>query len=115
MLKYWALSLVFLTTACAQFDKQIVEAKKLIKDRNYSEAITLLESYEGSSGPKLLAEAYLKSGVEILKSKEMEKAERYRKAKSRFAEALKFDPNNETARDYYQMISKMNITEGIDT
>jgi|GEM_PF-2889415 len=99
--------LIFILGSCALFDKRLVDAKNYIEAHKYEEAIELLESYQGSdAAQKLLAEAYLGSGIATLKNLSLPQYNRYQICKEKFAKAVDTDPHSVRARDYYQMIIK---------
>lgn len=105
---FLSIILLFSCSACALFDKRLIDAKSFIEAHKYEEAIELLESYQGSDAArKLLSEAYLGSGVTTLKNLSLPRVDRYQICKSKFAKALDADPRSVRARDYYQMIVKL--------
>ncbi len=94
-------------SSCALFDQRLVEAKNRLEAQQYEEAIELLESYHPSEAAhKLLAEAYLGSGLRTLHNLSLAKADRYHLAKDKFTKAIKADPRSTKIQDYYQMILK---------
>ena len=99
-------------SSCSEVLEDIGSARKLLDKGDNQAAIELLSKYKSGTSKRLLAEAHLAYGIEILKYIDSSKQERYIAAKQQFEEALKLNPKNEKAKDFYQMIIRLQNTEG---
>lgn len=99
--------LLIILSACSLISEDLSQAKKLVSEKKYKEAIQLLDTYKSGSSKKYNALVNIEYGVSKLKNLEAPKSERYPDAKAHFERALSLDPKNSTARTYYVMMVKL--------
>lgn len=87
--------------------EDLSQAKNYVEQRNYSEAISLLNTYKSKNSQKYNAEVHLIVAESILKDLDKPKLERYEEAKTYYEEAVRLDPKNKKARSFYLMILKL--------
>jgi len=105
--KVLTIALIFLLSSCAIVTEDLSQAKQYVEQKNYSEAIALLNTYKSSGSKKYNAEVHLESAENILKDLDKPKTERYEEAKVYYEEAVRLDPKNSKARSFYLMILKL--------
>jgi len=105
--KVLTLALVFILSSCAIVSEDLSQAKQYVDQKNYSEAIALLNTYKSSNSKKYNAEVHLEVAENILKDLDRPKTERYEEAKTYYEEAVRLDPKNSKARSFYLMILKL--------
>ena len=94
-------------SSCAVISEDLSQAQQYMEQKNYSEAIALLNTYESKASRKYNAEVHLAVAEDILKDLERPKQERYEEAKTYYEEAVRLDPKNSKARTFYLMILKL--------
>lgn len=87
--------------------EDLSQAKNYVEQKNYSEAISLLNTYKSTSSKNYNAEVHLMVAEDILKDLDKPKIERYEEAKVYYEEAVKLDPKNTKARTFYLMLLKL--------
>jgi hypothetical protein len=95
-----------LLSSCSLFGDDLTQAKKLVSEKNYVEAIKILDGYKSISAKKYNSEVNVIYAIEILKNLNKPKSERYIPAKEVLEKALSLDPQNSKARTFYVMIVK---------
>lgn len=102
------LILVFISlSACSLISEDLTQAKKLVSEKKYKEAIQLLDTYKSGTSKKYNAVVNIEYGISKLKNLEAPKSERYPEAKANFERALSLDPKNTEARTFYIMMVKL--------
>ena len=95
-----------LLSSCSLFGDDLTQAKKLVSEKKYKEAIKLLDSYKSSSAKKYNSQVNVLYAISILKNLDNPKSERYTPAKEILERALSLDPQNSKARTFYVMMVK---------
>jgi len=95
-----------LLSSCSLFGDDLTQAKKLVSEKKYAEAIKILDGFKSISAKKYNSEVNVLYAVEILKNLNKPKSERYIPAKEILERALSLDPQNSKARTFYVMMVK---------
>jgi len=95
-----------LLSSCSLFGEDLTQAKKLVSEKKFSEAIKILDGFKSNSAKKYNSEVNVLYAVEILKNLNKTKSERYIPAKEILERAVSLDPQNSKARTFYVMIVK---------
>ncbi|NQY79971.1 MAG: hypothetical protein HRT47_06635 [Candidatus Caenarcaniphilales bacterium] len=82
------------------------EAKRLLGEKQHSQAIELLNQYDSSKSKELNSKVHLDYSLKILANLDEEKELRYLNAKENLRKALDLDPENKEAKVFYKMLSK---------
>lgn len=94
-------------TACSLFSEDLTQAKRLVADRKYEEAIQLLDSYKSNDSKKYNSQVRVEYGIKILQNLSNPKEERYKAAKTIFEQAANLDKKNTKAKTFYLMMVKL--------
>lgn len=101
----------FLSTACIQEYQDLHRGEEYLKERKYKEAISLFSKYDSKRAKQLNSLAYKNYAVLILTDLNQDKIVRYRKAKPLLRKALDLNPNNQSAKAFYKILSQSLVTE----
>lgn len=100
-------------TACSMVPGN-KEAKSLLEQKKYVEAIGVLEANNNIFNKKLLERSYIEYGVSLLKSVEKSKGKYYNPkvytlAREQFKKAMELNPKSEEAQGLYLLVGKLQL------
>ncbi len=75
----------------------------------------MVQEKESKARDKLLSDAYLGLGTEMLKQTNDPQIERYEAARKIFEESVKLNPKNKAAKDFYRMLLKLEQSKQIQS
>lgn len=112
MRKFLVIGLIMVSlNACADLTEDTSRAKVAMKMGDYIGAINMLHQNKGRPSKEILSDAYIGYGIQVLRNLKIEKSLRYDMARENYEKALQANPKNPKAKDFYQMIIKVQAQE----
>lgn len=96
---------LFLVAACGVLE-DLGAAKNLVKEKRYEKAIELLNQYKGTRAKNYNSEVHEEYALYKLSDLKIDKQQRYKEAKELLDQAIKLNPKNLEAKNYYLMTTK---------
>lgn len=104
---FYILILSSVLVSCSLFSEDLTQAKRLVAEKKYEDAIQLLDSYKSNDSKKYNSQVRVEYGVKILEDQSIPKEERYKAAKMVFEQAANLDKKNAKAKTFYLMMAKV--------
>lgn len=101
----------FLSTSCIQEYQDLSKGEEYLKQGKYKESISLFSKYDSKRARELNSLAYKNYAVVILSDLNQDKIIRYKKAKPLLRKALDLNPNNQSAKAFYKILSQSLVSE----
>ncbi len=96
---------LFIVTACGIFE-DLGEAKSLVKEKRYEKAIEVLNDFKTTRAKNYNSEVHQEFALYKLSDLKIDKHQRYREAKELLDQAIKLNPKNLEAKNYFLMTTK---------
>jgi tetratricopeptide (TPR) repeat protein len=98
-------------SSCSLFHEDLSAIEKLIKNEQYTEAITKLEDLKSGYAKELNSKAHVGYAISILKDLTKDKRTRYFTAKDILEKAVNLNPKNKDAKTYYLLV--LNLSQNV--